>query len=165
MNKECILDNLEEYINFLRSKNYQKFITLHRSNYLRWAVSVKIGKKTGIWHSNKNTTKATQINLNLNSFTKDKTLYETMQYIDNEFNRLQNILKDDEVLLLYYEKDILNNPYQAYKKVCNFLEIKPDNPKIELKPTNPYPLKALISNYNEVKDYLTNTKYEWMLED
>ena len=64
---------------------------------------------------------------------------------------------------LVYEEDIEKSPLTAYHKVCNYLKIEEQNPEINLKKDNIYKLNEVIENFDELENYLKNTKYEWML--
>ena len=80
-------------------------------------------------------------------------------------NLLEEQLIDKNVLHLSYEEHIQDNPKEAYLKICEFLQIKPKKVDVRLSRTNPYPLKDIIENMDEVRDYLHGTPYEWMLEE
>ena len=46
--------------------------------------------------------------------------------------------------------------------MCDFIKVIPENPQINYKRTNPFPLRHLIKNFEEVKAALKNTDYSWM---
>jgi len=66
--------------------------------------------------------------------------------------------------MISYEKDILPDPMLAFKKVCVFLKIPEAIVTSDYKRTNPFPLRQIIVNYEEVDKLLTGTRFEWMLE-
>jgi len=165
---QCTNISIGEYLQLLRKMGFTRFIVLHRKNYLRRAVSFEASKVSGDWHTSVPTSSPTKITLNVNSFPFDtgiENLVESFKAIDNSFQQLAGTISQKEVLHLTYEADILNDPTIGYKKVCSFLGIQPQKPRIYYKRTNPYKLEELLKNFNEVRAKLENTEYAWMLED
>lgn len=167
LSEGCINMTLKAYIAQLRDLGYEHFILLHRSNYLRRAISAEIARQQQSWHTQTTIKTAQKITLDINKVTigiANRSLLESFESLDASYEKLQTLLQPTKVLVLSYEKDILENPICAYQKSCAFLNIKPASPQIKLKRTNPFPLEELLVNYEEVKALLTNTKYSWMLE-
>jgi hypothetical protein len=52
----------------------------------------------------------------------------------------------------------------AYEEVCRFLGIQIEEVSVELRKMNPFKLRDMLKNYQEVKQALVDTKYEWMLD-
>ena len=71
--------------------------------------------------------------------------------------------KSISFLKLNYEEHIENNPDRASQLVSNFLGVKFHEGRINFIKTNPYKIKDILSNYEEVKEHLKGTKYEWMV--
>lgn len=162
--------NLEDYITLLRKINFSKFILLHRKNYLRRAISVQVGRQTKRWHSGQDVTSPEKITIDINSFTtEDETrqehILDLFRCADESFNRLKKLLSHNDTLFLTYEDDILEDPRVAYKKVCYFLGVVDEAPKIELRRTNPFRYEDMVINFEKVKAVLKDTKYSWMLDD
>lgn len=67
-------------------------------------------------------------------------------------------------LHLVYEDDIEQSPKVAYEKVCEFLGVKAIEVEYRLQRLNPQPLSEIIENFDEVREYLSGTRYEAMLE-
>lgn len=165
--RECINMDLENYIALLRRLNYTKFIFIKRDNYLKQVVSVLVGRKKKLWHSNTQVDHVTKVKIDVNNYAAGygltMPLIEYFEHIDKQYERLDSLLKSDEKLVLIYENDIEKDPNIAYRKICNFLTIHNANPKITYKKTNPFLLADLIENFDEVKTALKNTKFEEML--
>jgi hypothetical protein len=75
------------------------------------------------------------------------------------------LLADKDVLQLTYEDDILKDPRIAYRRVCGYLGLEPCPAFVRHARSNPFRLDEIIENYDEVKQALSGTEFEWMLED
>ncbi len=165
----CII--LPEYLQLLHSYKFTHFIILKRKNYLRKTLSSLIAKKNGLWHQ-LDTEKQliTRINLDMNNIeikNDNKPLFAFFDEWDNQFRLLKEKLKEYEnVLHLTYEDDIKSDPSNGYRKICNFLGLKPHNEVFtRYVRTNPFRLEDIIINYDEVRAYFNGTRYEWMLNE
>ena len=145
-------------INFLQKINIHKHIILKRHNYLRVVASSNVAKKTSSWHI-KAESKPTLTKVYVNP--------ECLAYAIKEFSDFYkelDLLLGQKCLLLLYEKDILPNPKVAFNKVARFLDLDKLEPAVFLGVTNPYPLKDMILNFDEISYQLKGTEQEWMLE-
>jgi len=160
--------NLDAFFSEILKINFNHFIILERKNYLKQLISYKFAKETKIHHIKQPAKLLRTIAINPENslwFKEEKTLIQHFEYLDGFYKNAKNLIKNEKYLFLTYEDDILNNPNVAYEKICNFLEIEYQNPKVNLKRTNPFPLKEVIENFEEVEKCLKGTKYEWMLYD
>lgn len=166
--EECIDMDLESYIKLLQNMGFKRYIIIKRKNYLRQVISILVGEKKKKWHSKKEVNEATKINVPINNFESEYKLklplIDYFNRIDRQYSLLEEILNPDQVLIINYEKDIMNDPFKAYNKVCGFMGVKSLSPKINFRKTNPFLLNEMIDNFEEVKMSLKNTKYSWMLE-
>lgn len=150
--------SVNQAIDFIDRIGIDKHIVLERQNYLRVIASSSVSKETSFWHTkSKNIPSLTKIHLNSNGLTY------AFQKFSDFYNEIKGSL-DRNYLCLSYEEDILQDPKVAFNKVVNFLELDKLEPNIDLGRTNPYPLKEMILNFDEISDRLKNTPYEWMLE-
>jgi LPS sulfotransferase NodH len=158
--------NLIDYIGALCQLGFKHFIILKRRNYLKRAMSATVGFKSGIWHQKKDeTNNPIQINIEINNFKIGNTSKHLLQHfrdLDQHYLELNSILEKKCLLNLIYEDDIQDNPISAYNKICDFLKIEPVPVEIRRKKTNPFKMSEVIKNFDEVKETLRNTKYEWM---
>ena len=70
------------------------------------------------------------------------------------------------MLRLSYEADIATDPTVGYRRICEFLNLTPqDDASVSYAPLNPFPLSSIITNFPEVRQTLRGTRYEWMLEE
>lgn len=160
----------EPFIDKLDSLGFTHFIILDRRNRLRKIVSSIIShERTGVYHS----VQGKEAALNRVAVDSDdvridfsaKPLLEYLSEYDEQFDSLKNLLKARNLLELTYEDDIQEDPEKGYQRVCRFLEIEPQKVTVRLSRTNPFPLRDMIENFNEVEDILSGTPYEWMLKD
>ena len=68
-------------------------------------------------------------------------------------------------LELVYEDQIEHDPYTAYRAVCNFLDLPVVDVDLRHRKISPGHLADLIANYDEVRDYLSPTRFAWMLTE
>jgi LPS sulfotransferase NodH len=158
---------LEDCLSRLRQLRVARFIVLQRENYLRQAISVQVGREQRRWHARTTPGKPTRIVLNLESFRPGPpqiSLLDEFRSLEQHHDKLKHLLAGDEVLYLSYERDILQDPTQAYLKCCRFLDVAPAAPQIKIARTNPFPYEAILLNMPDVAALLRNTKYAWMLD-
>jgi len=158
---------VEEYFRFLCSLNFSKFIVFQRKNYLRQIVSLMVARINKEWHAKDKKTDVTKITIDVHSTQisgRTEPLLDQLRYIEENSERLKMLLPGNETLYLCYEDDILEDPRKGYHKICRFLGIQSESPPISRKRTNPFPLKDMITNFDEVRSLLKNTKYHWMLD-
>ena len=170
LSKNCLNIEINEYLQILKKLNYKYVIILERKNHLKRILSILMGRKTGVWHSANSIENSSAISIDVklrdNENNEFFDLIEYMNNIDKDINNLRKNVSDLEVLNLNYEEHIEKNPKIAYEMVCNFIGIKnPVKPNINFKKTNTDLLKNKLSNYNELKSYLSSSKYLWMLEE
>jgi len=167
LREEILNMPLNEYIKLLSGIGFKDFIVLKRENYLKQVLSYHIAEKTKIYHSTKEKTSPDSVYLNINNCwigNKEIPLLDIFEEMDNDYEELNNLLYGKKHLHLTYEKDIQEDPVVAYKKVCDFLNVDYHSPKIVHKRTNPFKIKEIVENYEELKEYLNYTKYSWMVE-
>lgn len=168
LSADCINMSLKSYIDLLCELTFTKFIVLHRRNYLRRAVSGEVGRKRGEWHSEKDVKNPTRVRLDIHAFKYGQSTHELIdlfRLFDNNYKSLKDCISEQNALDLFYEDDILNDPTEAYMKICSYLEVKPSSPKVSLKKTNPFSCEEMIENFDEIQPLLESTEYAWMLCD
>lgn len=160
--------SLEDCVAHLRQLGFSRFIVLHRENYLRQAISVEVGRRQGHWHARAKPDRATRVTLDLDAFqsaARRAPLLDVFRCFDEHHQKLKQLLAHDQVLHLSYERDILNDPRQAYRKTCEFLGVVPGSPQVDLARTNPFTYDAMVANMPAVRALLRNTEYAWMLDE
>lgn len=159
--------SLENYVAMLAKEfGIKQFILLNRENHLRRAISITIGQKTGQWHSRSDTS-TNKVHLPVNgiiSYGQSFGLTDFFDHLDTHYSLAKKILSQFELLELSYEADIEPDPNIGYKACCEFMGLPPQKTETRLKRQNPKKAKDLITNFDEVSQALSGTKYEWMLD-
>jgi hypothetical protein len=161
---------IQEHLEDLESLGFKYFIILERKNYLRTVLSSLISnQKLQKFHmTSKTKPQLNKIRIDVDDFKTDgerKPLVKFLQDHRDDFQNLENLLRDRRVLKLTYEEDISENPQIALRRVCDFLDLQYREGKIKYGKTNPFSLKEMIINYDEVKQALDGTTFEWMTDD
>lgn len=171
--KPAHLDKLNigenQFLTELINNGFNKFILLKRENILKKIVSSFLATETGLWHTGKTIKeKPKKIHLeteNIKMDGKNWHLVDLLNYYTTKYQAIHQSLKNENLIELVYEKDILPDPLKGYNKVCDFLEIEPLYPKINFERTTPWKISSIISNYDEISKILINTNYSWMVRD
>lgn len=166
----CVDMSIKEYVEFLVSLGYKKFVFLNRENYLRRAISMEKGRQTGVWHL-KDGDQVKQnhlLSIDINSFCvgggENIPLIEYFERLDAEAEEIKSVLSKYPTLYLSYEADIENDPTVAFNKYCDFLGVQQVEAQVKLKKTGSEGLRKTIANYDELYDYFKETKYSWMFD-
>ncbi len=159
----------KDYIQKIKEKATCRFIILERRNQLRTAVSFAIALKNSQLHiTSDQETKVTTVKIDPTSMilkARKMTLMEHLQETKKNYNHIKNVLEPESLLYLSYEDDIFSDPTLAYTRVCEFLDIPALQEEIFIRynKTNPFPLKDIIENFEEIEKELSGTEFEWML--
>jgi len=81
------------------------------------------------------------------------------------FALLEECLRGRSVLRLSYEDDIAGGPERAYRRVCEFLGLQPSEVSVLLRKTNPFSLREMVTNFEDLERALAGTEFAWMLSD
>jgi len=160
----------EDYIKHTEKLGIDRYIILDRKNKLRTVISSVIAQQNEKLYFIDSKTKPTlnqtslntkEININFDS----KPLIQYLSDYTEQITWFEQSLKNKKLLKLNYEDDIQDDPNVAYRKVCDFLNVKPIDFEIKYSRTNPFAVNELIENFNDVEKELVGTPYEWMLND
>ena len=160
-----------KYVEQLRRLGLEHFIVLDRRNHLRQLVSSLIGEKSSRYHQRSGERAVlTRIVLDVNEIklephTKAMPLIEHLKGYEEDVCMLEDLLHQHNVLRLTYETDVLKDPLVGYRRICNFVNIDCIEYPIRYGKTNPFYLEDIILNYEEVKNTLGGSPFEWMLDD
>ncbi len=153
---------LPEFLAALRPKGFTKFIYLDR-NYMRKVVSHIVATERNKFHI------GTKTKLKKTGFELDPdmiyighrltSLLEALQQYDDFASDVSKALPKKDLLHLRYEDDIENDPHQAARKVCKFLDIKFHKPKVNFGKTTTRSLKEILENYEEIEDLIRGSSF------
>ncbi len=159
----------EAYVARLHALGFSRFIVLRRRNYLRQAVSAAVGraaKRRHIYHGEERA--LTQIHLDIERTVLSNgqlPLLDRFREFDALYAELGALLAPEATLELEYESHIEADPGVAYGMVCVFLGLPARAATTRLVKTNPYPLREIVLNHDEVARVLRDTPYAWMLDE
>ncbi|WKN33483.1 hypothetical protein PZB74_09080 [Porifericola rhodea] len=170
LRKDLLNMRFEQYFQELLKLGFGKFILLKRNNYLRQMLSLYMGWKAKVWHIKQNERfKEQKVILDVKDTkignTTKPTLLHLFEDFDNYYAIIESSVKGYDNLILSYEDDVLPDPMIGYSKICSFLGAGSFPAEINLKKTNTQALSEAIENFDEIKEILIGTKYEWMLTD
>ena len=158
---------INQFIEIVVNNGFNRFIVLERKNYLRRMISHCISQQTSIYHLKANQTAVlVRIKIDLQNIKvgiATRSLIEWMDIFSKSYENIRLMLSYYSFCVLSYVNELLNDITLGYNKVCKYLNIIPDKISITTKRTNPFSLKEILINYNEVERHLHNTIYEWML--
>lgn len=161
--------------NFI-GQHFPGMVFIYRRNQLKRIVSNLRSKQHGFWHekNNKPTSDShKQLYLDVNQTFGGKLVYADglLNYLSLMTNNLNDKLQsarthNSNILELVYEDDIEHDVMIGVNKVLDHFKV----------PTSYKPLSVPLvktsrglqhdlENFDEVKAYLANTPYEWMLND
>lgn len=156
---------LGSYCEKLSDIGFDYFVLLERKNLLRRHVSSMIGRKQGKWHHKEEKQTITQVKIDPEDIDgRGTSLISYFENLQRDKTLLLSRVKDKKLLHITYEEDVLDNPKEAYQKICDFLDIELESAKVSIKKSNPFPLRDIISNYRDVESKLEGSEYEWMLD-
>jgi hypothetical protein len=160
----------DRFLKELEKMNYAYFIHLDRKNRLRKILSSLIAHEDKLRYHQEGKAKAKlkQVHVNVDRIVIDfnaKPLLTFLQDYDMQVKAMHELLKDKDCLSLTYENDIQEDPRIGYRKICDYIGLKPKDVKVKLSRTNPFPVRTMIENIGEVEDLLKGTEYEWMLNE
>lgn len=159
----------ESYLQYFESLGPANYIILDRKNRLRKIISSIIAHQKDKYHiGGKTKSRLKPVTINLDNVEIDfdaKPLLAYLSDYDQQFNALESLLEGKRLLRLSYEQDIQEDPRIAYLRICEFLGLQPGNVSVNYSKTNPFPVRDMIENFEEVNEALYGTPYEWMLND
>ncbi len=162
--------HMDSFINHLEEMEFSHYIILDRRNRLKKIISSVIAHQDRLrYHQNKEARpRLKQVNLDVDRVGIDyecKPLLSFLADYDDQVSSLEEKLEKKNLLNLVYEDDVQDDPRVGYRKICDFLSITAKEVQVDLSRTNPFPVRDMIQNYDEVEATLGGTKYEWMLNE
>ena len=160
-----------EFLKLITKNNFCHYILISRKNFLRQLISKERGRIVKKYHYDKeaNNPKAVFIDPNSIPYGGKPTfsLVDLFRKFEKNYDLIREYTSTHKVNLLelVYENDIEPDPNIAYQKVCAFLDLKAITTNVSLNKSIKKPIPQLVSNYDEIRSSLEDTKYAWMLND
>ena len=137
-----------------------KVVHLLRKNMLRSFLSHEIAEKNEVWSSKMGDVSPEDklVHLDVGKLYWDFQITEKYIYLSKQFFTFHNHLE------VTYE-ELMDNQDNCIKRVLNFLGLPFGESTSDMKRQNPEPLEKLISNYSEVHEKLSSTRYAHFLKE
>ncbi len=143
------------------------FVVLRRENLLRKIVSSRVGSAIGRFHLAETPSAPTRVRIDPDRTRidgVDRRLIDALEMFERQFAELDRLLDGRGQLALTYERDVAVDPRVAARKICGFLGVPEGPMEVRYAKSNPFPLPEVIENFDEVRECLRGTRFEWMLE-
>ena len=156
------------FYNHLTEEEWQKLlfyrdlkaIHLTRRNRLKTVISLEIAFKTGRWTKSRGSGRPEDKHLTLDP----AKVLARLEQIEAGESATRARFADRQMLEVVYE-ELVRSPREVFATIGSYLGVSDIDPdKIRLKRQNPEALKQLITNYEEVKAVLKNTRFEEYLQ-
>ena len=141
--------------------NEFKIIRLTRHNLLRRYLSSKIANKEYLWSSSNYRGRLVTIPVDLDDLKRSINCLESIDC------QIDTLAEEFQYLKVSHEQ-IVSNRMSSLRNIFEFLGVDRDKAeKIEPRTVkqNPGKLNMLIENYEEVREVLVGSQYEWFLEE
>ena len=163
--------SVPEFLEICKSIGITHFVLLYRTNTLNQAISHYSGMSNKVWHITPGSGKQSSgksFSIDFSHVTsgsgKGLPLPDYLRDIETTKSEIRSILKDQKLLDLEYERDILEDgPQVAYQKTCEFLGISASEVPVRNKKVLARPPSEMVENYDEAVHALSGTEFEWML--
>ena len=159
-----LINNQPQIFRFIKKNNYP-VIHLIRKNILKVLVSQLLASNHHVWHAkqeNIDCIKKTKIRLDPNK------ILNQIRNRKNEMNRISSFFANYQNTLTIYYEDLFDENQQfsktTVKTLSDFLQV--DSSQFNLKPVyvkQTSLLDSVIENFEEIKDSLKNTEFEYFL--
>jgi LPS sulfotransferase NodH len=137
-------------------------ISLERRNILRQVISHMYALHTDQFHirDGEKNKESKQFHIDIKQLEQELELFEGFRTLQTK------LLKPYSYLQIVYEDDLLNSTQHqsAVDRISSFLGIPTATVNSNLKKSTPTDLSRLVTNYEEVKTYLSTTPYFEYLE-
>lgn len=157
-----------DFLALLERFGCRHLVVLRRENLLRKIVSSRVGATRGKYHMHRTPDAPTRVRIDPERTPVDgvdRGLIEAIEMFEAQFAELERLLGSRAHLALTYERDVAADPRDAARKICGFLGIPEEPMVVKYARSNPFPLSAIIENFDEVRGCLRGTRFEWMLEE
>ncbi len=145
------------FLDRLVNKEGYKLIHLERENKAKQALSIIYAFYRGKWHNQKGSKQQQSLQFELDPEVLYKFINESEILKSFEMEMLQG----QEHLHVSYEQDLINpdRREETIQKMSDWIGIEAVKPETSLRKVTPSKLSTMISNKQEVIDFIANTEY------
>lgn len=151
----------DTFWSLLKSIDDLYVIHLKRRNHLRMLTSTKLAKKTGKWASSDSVQ---------NVDPSEKKITFTMEELIQKFEKVEyweekgkTYFSDQKYIAITYE-DLVENRNATIEEISAFLGTNFVKSSTTLQKQNPEPLEDLITNYDDLKQQFSGTRWDKYFE-
>lgn len=163
----------EAFFDDMRRIGVTHFILLERRNILRRMTSQYVGAKTAVRHlDSSEAARVSKVVMDCQTCHfgdryRPKTLLACMEEVDGVYRAAHEAFAGEAFLPLVYEEDIdgAEGPARAVGRIFDLLDLPSEGIRPDLSKTNPFPLREIIENFDEVSEHLAGTRFAWMLDE
>ena len=163
---------LGSFLSGLKNIGFRKIIILKRKNYLRQAISVARGQLTKNWHVSvdEKPPRLPTFELDLERISlggRNRPILDCFEFLDSTFRQSRAIVEKSnlECLELLYEDDLEIDPLSGYAKVTGFINLPHSDTTVSVRKIENRPVNEIVTNFQEIRQRLKNTTYEWMCDN
>ena len=158
------------YVDGLKRMGFERIVSLRRQNYLRQVVSGINGGRRGEFHFQAGAEVPDLPPLTIDPSKQwvdleGGSLLDCFHRWDDHYQTLANVVAPGQLLSLTYEDHIETDPCVGAQRVVEFLGLPPLDARPTLRRSNPEPLRQLLANVDEIREYLAGTSYSWMTDE
>jgi hypothetical protein len=165
-----------DWLQFFISKGYSYHLVMRRRNGLRRIVSHLRAAQTGqyVVSSVLQPQLPLKVEVSLDLIVHGFASHSLLEWLEiyeqghlDMISSMNDLCMQDqsiELMELTYEDHIQDDPVKAYRMVCEFLSVPCEPVDVHYAAINPGLLIDLISNFDAVCDYLSDSRFAWMLE-
>lgn len=156
----------DDAVAMLHAFGATRFVVQERRNHLRRYISSRIAAAAKNWQNKAKKRTPSRIYLDPRDAGMDDESGPLLERLHADTASLQHMLRLTEPydrLHLVYEDHVEQDPRVAYRMVCEHLGLTPQQVAPPLVRENPFPVRDMLLNYDEVAATLDGTPYEWML--
>ena len=91
-------------------------------------------------------------------------LVEWLEEFERGYAEARRLIAARAGLYLTYEDDVLSDPRIGYRKLCVALGESVVDVEVPLRRANPFAVRDMLENYDQVARVLHGTRFAWMLD-
>lgn len=147
----------------LEKMGYEKYVSLERKNYLKREISKIVGNKMEKWNYKKEV-EPPKVRVPVD-YGKGRNIAEKFREVEKFYKKVKEKIGKEKLIVITYEDHVKSSPKKAFEKIVSDLGLKKTSTIIKTKKINEGPVRERVKNFEEIRDSLSGTKYEWMLSE
>lgn len=166
---EMMGSTASDVVEKLEPLGFSRFVLLRRQSTFRQIASQLVALERGAHHVGQaDPLERVSVRMNPERMYighRFQSLDEVLSGYEAFWSSVRDALAGRIVLELIYERDIQDDPFLAYRLVCEFVGVQPESPQVRLAKTTNHPLPEIIENLEELRAYLSRHGRDELLAD